>query len=137
MKKLLLLLVTLPFFSCIEDTDVARTDGNLFEALVSSQWRVNFFENEGLDKTSDFSGISFNFLSSNQVEAYRGSQLLEAGSWSTSVDDGRVEFEILFSGNSILNKLSNNWYQTLLVDKRLWLREDDDDSKDLLYLVML
>jgi hypothetical protein len=52
MKKLLLLLVALPFFSCIENTDVARTDGNLFEALVSSQWRVNFFENEGMDKTT-------------------------------------------------------------------------------------
>ncbi len=132
MKRILSLCILAALMACSpeEEPDIQRTDEFLFDALVSSRWKVTLFEDDGVVETKNFDGISFTFIPNGQVEAYRGTQLLDVGSWRSYTEDGRVEFELEFENDPILEELSDTWYQDRMTNGRLSLREESDGSED-------
>ena len=97
MKKLLSLALLVIFCACTSEEEPNRTDENLSQLLISGSWRIILFEDNGIDRADDFEGTNLLFSSSGRVEAFRGTQLLDEGSWQAKVEDGRVEFELAFS----------------------------------------
>lgn len=134
MKYLLFFCFALLFSSCQEDQSPTRTDQNLSQSLVERSWLISVFEVEGVNRTGDFEGVNFNFLPSGQVEVFRGSQLLNEGTWSTTVEEGRVVLEFYFSEKSDYEGFNRKWYQTLLGFGRITFRVDDGLLEDRLIL---
>lgn len=115
--------IALFFFSCTAE-ESTRTDTNLVRNLTSAIWEISFFIVDGTDQSSDFEGVSFIFLPNDQVEAFRGTQLLAQGKWGTRIKSGRVEFELSFASNTEFAKLSGDWYQDAIISNRIIFRKD-------------
>ncbi|TFV95795.1 hypothetical protein E4S40_06115 [Algoriphagus kandeliae] len=130
MKKALIFWAVLVLFSCTGEESPSRTEENLFQTLTSGQWGISYFEDGGSDRASDFEGINFNFLSNGQVEAFRGTQLLDLGIWSTSIENRRAEIELSFPSNPLFENLNGNWYQILIGYERVSFRKDNEVSED-------
>jgi hypothetical protein len=123
--------IALFLFSC-DSEESTRSDTNLIRNLTSSIWEISFFIIEGTDQSRDFEGVSFVFLQNGQVEAYRETQLLAQGNWSTGIDSGRVEFELSFASNPTFEQLSANWFQEAIISNRIIFRKDQTNSEDIL-----
>ncbi|WP_111669103.1 hypothetical protein [Algoriphagus litoralis] len=123
--------IALFLFSCTAE-EPTRSDTNLIQNLTSSIWEISFFIVDGTDQSSDFEGVSFVFLESGQVEAFRGTQLLAQGNWSTGINSGRVEFELSFASNPTFEQLSANWFQEAIISNRIIFRKDQTNSEDIL-----
>lgn len=134
MKNLLFLCFVVIFCSCEKEESPTRTDQNLSQSLIDRSWLISVFEVEGINRTGDFEGVNFNFLPSGQVEVFRGSQLLNEGNWSTSVEEGRVVLEFSFAADSNYEGFNRKWYQTLLGFGRITFRVDDGLLEDRLIL---
>lgn len=137
MNRLFTLFLCLILISCTEDGQSPRSDENLFDTLTEGQWQVTFFEVNGQDQANNFEGINFNFIPNGQVEAYRGTQLLDEGSWSTRRENGRAEFELSFSDNPLFETLNGEWYQIVLGFGRVTFREISDESENRITLEQL
>lgn len=111
-----------------------RTDQNLSQTLIARPWLLSVFEVNSINRTGDFEGVNFNFLPTGQVEVYRGSQLLNEGTWTTGVEGGRVVFELSFVGNPAYEGFNRKWYQTFLGFDRITFRVDEDVLEDRLVL---
>lgn len=121
--------------ACEKEEDQNRTENNLVQNLTSGPWEISFFVLGGIDRVKDFEGVIFSFLSNGQVEAYRGTQLLAQGLWSTRVDSGRIEVQTAFSSNPKFENLNANWYQFSVISNRITLRKIDSVSDDYLIFV--
>ena len=124
-RKLFLIWILLIFWSCTEE-EPTRTDENLVRNLAAGPMTIDFFEVGGIDRAGDFEGVYFVFLPNGQLEAYRGTQLLDQGAWNTKVDSGRIELELSFSKFEVL---TGEWYQVFIWSNQVKLRKDQDDSE--------
>ncbi len=133
MKRFLSILCLLAFFSCTEDDNPNpnASPQELSSTLVSGEWVVDLFIDDGVNETSMFNGFSFNFLDNGRVEAISNGQVIETGNWSTYQDDGKVGLDISFSSDARLDELSDDWYKMNFSNNRIDLEEDyDEDESD-------
>lgn len=124
-RKLSLIWILFIFFSCTEE-EPTRTDENLVRNLAAGPMSVDFFAVGGIDRSGDFEGVTFVFFPSGQLEVFRGTQLLDQGTWKTKVDSGRIELELSFSR---FEELNGEWYQVFIWSTQVKLRKDQDDSE--------
>lgn len=134
MKKVFIFWMALVFCSCEKEESFSRTDQNLSQTLIARPWLLSVFEVNSINRTGDFEGVNFNFLPTGKVEAYRGSQLLNEGTWTTGVEGGRVVFELSFNGNPAYEGFNRKWYQTFLGFNRITFRVEDGLLEDRLIL---
>lgn len=134
MKKVFIFWIALIFCSCEGEESSMRTDQNLSQTLIARPWLLSIFEVNSINRTGDFEGVNFNFLPTGKVEVYRGSQLLNEGTWTTGVEGGRVVFELSFVGNLAYEGFNRKWYQTFLGFDRITFRVDEDVLEDRLVL---
>lgn len=140
--KRLIYVFALTFFlsSCDEgdkDPNMLASEENLVNAVENSSWRISLFIEEGIDETSDYAGITLNFIPDGAIEAFEGGQLLERGTWRTLRDDGELEFWITFTQNELLEEISDDWFLVTMNSTEIQLMEDDDAEKDFLTLTKL
>lgn len=111
-------------YSCQEEKP-DRTVENLSQNLSSGVWEISFFDRNGIIQTEEFQGISFVFYPSGKSEAYRGTQLLDQGSWRTYVDSGKINLELSFS---FLKDLNGAWNQDFIRDNQIMVKRDSPSS---------
>ncbi|MFC3879710.1 hypothetical protein ACFOSV_05965 [Algoriphagus namhaensis] len=138
MKNLIYAFVlTFLLFSCDdEDKDpiLNASEEELVNTVENSVWRISLFIEDGKDETSDYSGITFNFLPAGKIEAFNGGQLMEEGTWKTLRDDGKLEFWITFTQNEILEEISDDWYVLSMTATKIEMEDDNDQFIDKLTL---
>lgn len=134
-KKLILLIVVLIIISCEKEELPTRTESNLVQNLTSGPWEISYLALDGIDRGQEYEGIDFTFLANGQVEAYRETQLLQQGLWSTSVVSGRIEIQTSFSSVPMFENLNAVWYQASVGPNRILLRKIDSDSEDYVLFV--
>ena len=125
MKTSRILLVFFFLFAACVEQEPARTDENLFRNLSMGVWEVSFFERSGSIQTDLFQGISFIFYPNGISEAYRGTRLLDQGTWRTFVDSKNIKLELTFSN---LQDLNGDWYQDFVRDSQITIRRESMNS---------
>lgn len=136
MKRILILYWFALFMSsCVKEADQDRTEDNLVQSLTSGTWEISFLALNGIDRGKEFVGINFLFLPNGQVEAFRGTQLLGQGLWSTRVDSGIIEIQISFSSNPKFENLNAIWSQYSVSFNRITLRKIESGPEDFLVFV--
>lgn len=121
--------------SCVKEEDQDRTEDNLVQSLTSGTWEISFLALNGIDRGKEFEGINFSFLPNGQVEAFRGTQLLGQGIWSTRVDSGIIEIQISFYSNPKFENLNAIWSQYSVSFNRITLRKIESGPEDFLVFV--
>lgn len=125
------------FLSCEEndsEPQITASEEALINAVQNGSWRITLFVEDGIDETSDYSGISLNFLAEGKMEAETSGQLMLEGSWRTLRDDGQTELWITFVGNEKLEEISDDWYVISATDVKIELEDDNDQFIDKLTL---
>ncbi|MGV7107860.1 hypothetical protein [Flavobacterium sp. U410] len=128
MKKLSLLPVLALLFvlnvasMCSNDDDNSTNTQDptpIVNTMTNGTWRITFYEDDGENKTSYFSGYNFTFGTSNVLTATNGTNTY-TGVWSvTNSDDNSnddnpsssdLDFNILFNSPDLFNdELSDDW----------------------------
>ena len=114
-------------FSCAEE-EAVRTDENLVQNLSVGQWRIGSLLVNGVNQTTEFEGYNFVFYPSGQSEVFRGTQLLGQGTWSTTVQGGRIQLQLSFSQNSQFEVLNGEWFQAHIVLNRIKITKESQGS---------
>ena len=114
-------------FSCAEE-EAVRTDENLVQNLSVGQWRIGSLLVNGVNQTTEFEGYNFVFYPSGQSEVFRGTQLLGQGTWSTTVQGGRIQLQLSFSQNSQFEVLNGEWFQAHIVLNRIKINKESQGS---------
>jgi hypothetical protein len=128
-RKIALFWIVLMFFSCKEN-ELPRTDENLFQSLSSGLWEISFFEKGGINLAAEFDGISFVFYPNGQSEAYKGSQLLDQGTWNTRSVSGKNKLQLSFSR---FEKLNGDWNQGFVRSDQIQVQKENDNSESQLF----
>lgn len=131
MKYLPLGLLFLLLSSCVSDESPAS---ELSESLQGSRWRVDFFEDEGRNETSDYRNWEFEFSSDGVLRAYFNQRLSTSGTWRTVIDDGQEELWLLLPGFPELEELNEDWYVIERRDNLLRMEDQDENFIDKLHL---
>lgn len=71
--------------------------------------KITEFIEEGEDETNTFSGYVFSFGSNGNVTATKLGESTN-GTYNVFSDDGQTELEMVFSNNSELEELTDDWY---------------------------
>lgn len=74
--------------------------------MIEGSWKVSFFEEDGQNETSDYSGYVFTFKTDGSVKAISGATVVN-GTWSTYKDDDHVDFDLLLPAP--LDDLTDDW----------------------------
>ena len=76
---------------------------------ASGSWKLSYLFDKS-DKTSNYSGYTFEFLANGQLSAAQGNQSW-TGTWTTGFDDSKSKFLITFPGvhPSALGELEEDW----------------------------
>ena len=124
MKKIKLIVV-LSILFLVNVASMCSSDDNsnssadptpLINTVTSGTWRITFYEDSGVNETSQFSGYNFTFASTNVLTATNGTNTY-TGSWSVTTSDinddspsNDLDFNILFSTPALFaDELSDDW----------------------------
>lgn len=110
MKQLrLVFLAVLSVFSmassCSKD-DVTPTT-NIPAIIVQGNWRVTLYNENGVDKLSQFTGYTFTFASGVVTAVKNG--VTVTGTYRTAIDSNKIKFYLDFGTVSQFNELNEDW----------------------------
>jgi len=118
--------VCLSIIACSKDDDNNNNPG----PITTGTWRVTLFTDSGNDETSDFSGYTFTFNSNGGAVAAKGGTS-KNGTWSRS-SRFNIDFGAKSDANKPLGELTDDWVIISQSDTELKLKDDNDDSGELL-----
>lgn len=113
-----LFIVTI-FSSCSDEDDVAVNNSvdptPVINTVNTGTWRITFYQDSGVDETSDFSGYNFSFGAGNILSATNGTNTY-TGTWSVTSDNSNddspsndLDFNIAFSAPANFAELTEDW----------------------------
>lgn len=143
MKKLLqspkiwiILMVAVVFIGCSKDDNPSSSDltSQLQTNVIVGAWRVSSYSENGLNKTSNFTGYNFTFTNSATVSATNGT-ITVPGTWLTGVDDSTPKLYLeFFASSGVFEEISEDWRIQSVSSTSISLRHvsGGDGSIDLL-----
>jgi len=105
------------FFSCSNDsTSSSSVDPTpVVNTVNKGTWRVTFYEDSGVNETTNFTGYTFTFGSNSVLSATNGANTY-LGTWSVTSDNSGddspssdLDFNIAFSFPSNFAELTEDW----------------------------
>lgn len=143
MKKLkLMAILSLLLFvsvSCSDDNDDSNqvsSPSEITSTLTDGQWIVTFFEEDGVDQTSNYSGYSFTFGADGSLSATNGSST-ESGDWSTYTDSGYTKLDMMFTAlDGPFEEISEDWRVISRTDIKIELKHVSGGDGSIDYLTL-
>lgn len=122
----LLIFVSLFVLSCSKDTSTI---------LVGAKWKVSYYYENNSDKTSKFSGYTFEFTSNGAYKATLGDGTTYNGSWLEDVSNSKL----IFTGpnSAALDKFNNSWIIISKSSSEIKLKDDDISKSEELTLTKI
>lgn len=122
MKKLILFVgicfILFLTFSCSNDGTTSSTlnDPNpVINTVKSGTWRITFYQDSGVNETSNFSGYNFTFGLNSALTATNGTNTY-VGIWSVTTDNSGddspsadLDFNIAFTSPANFSELTEDW----------------------------
>lgn len=102
-----------------------QTIKSIEEDIISGKWKVSFYQEDGVNETSDFSTYEFIFSSDGAVIASIAGVSMN-GSWSTSKDDDHIDFNL--SLQVPLDELSDDWEVLSNTSDKIELKDVSGDG---------
>ncbi len=134
MKKILSLffIATVLFSSCKKDDAPTITTTNVTSTLISGNWRISYFAESGVDKTSNYNGNAFTFGSGGIITAVKSTTTV-TGSWSIGNDDSKVKLVLVFT-TSNFTSLTEDWHVLERTDTKIRTQHVSGGSGTIDYL---
>ncbi len=109
MKQLLsvLFISTIIFSSCKKDDVIPVTTTNVTSTISSGNWRISYYAESGVDKTSNYNGNAFTFSSGGVVTAVKNTTTI-TGTWSIGTDNSNVKLVLAFTASNFTS-LTQDW----------------------------
>lgn len=131
--------------SCSDDDNGNNSNnGNITEqelenTVQNGTWRLTNFQDNGVDKTADFTGYNFTFNDDNTVSASNGTNTYN-GVWTVVADDddddnnpnNNPDFNLTFGAPATFAELSEDWDPIERTGNKIRFQDDDDDGTDYL-----
>lgn len=105
------------FFSCSSDSSSNNSvdPTPVINTVNKGTWRITFYEDSGVNETTNFTGYNFTFGSNNVLTAANGTNTY-TGIWSVSIDNSGddspssdLDFNIDFPSPPNFEELSEDW----------------------------
>ena len=116
------LLVVIAITSCSKPDADANPNFSLTELLTSSAWKITFCSEAGNDRSSNFEGYTFSFLTSGKMIASTASEN-SMGSWNN--ENSASILNITINGNSPMPYLNKIWSVTSTENSTIILQNDN------------
>jgi len=134
MKNLIILIscFALTFTSCTKDdkTTVTPTGSTISAATPGTGWSVTLFTEPGENKTSNYTGYTFDFAADGTMTAVKGGVTV-TGTWRQYPDDGKTKFAITLSTTDIrLMELNDAWELVSKSASFISLKDDNSTSNE-------
>ena len=118
-SAIMFLFIVTIFSSCSDEDDVAVNNSvdptPVINTVNTGTWRITFYQDSGVDETSDFSGYNFSFGAGNILSATNGTNTY-TGTWSVTSDNSNddspsndLDFNIAFSAPANFAELTEDW----------------------------
>ena len=118
-SAIMFLFIVTIFSSCSDEDDVAVNNSvdptPVINMVNTGTWRITFYQDSGIDETSDFSGYNFSFGAGNILSATNGTNTY-TGTWSVTSDNSNddspsndLDFNIAFSAPANFAELTEDW----------------------------
>ncbi|MBC5834659.1 hypothetical protein G6N05_09330 [Flavobacterium sp. F372] len=118
-SAIIFLFIVTIFSSCSDEDDVAVNNSvdptPVINTVNTGTWRITFYQDSGVDETSDFSGYNFSFGAGNILSATNGTNTY-TGTWSVTSDNSNddspsndLDFNIAFSAPANFTELTEDW----------------------------
>lgn len=110
--------------ACKKDDDNSSNSvsvSSVNSTVATGAWRVTLFNENGTDRTANFSGYSFVFAANNTLTATKSGANTETGSWAAGTDDSKTKLIIDFASpsNNQFESLSEDWHVTSRTDAKI------------------
>jgi hypothetical protein len=76
--------------SCTKSALIQANTNLVEQAMTNGQWKVTSFNDNGTDKTQDFSTYSFQFRTNYSVDAIKSGSIEQSGSWNANANNRTI-----------------------------------------------
>ena len=116
----------------LSEDDCDDDDGSdpaLIQTLLSGDWIVDSFIDEGVDQTDDWGGYALNFNADGTLTATDGNTLL-TGTWQSETDDGELELTLQLNVGTPFDDINEDWTVLNYASTLIELEDADDDEPE-------
>lgn len=140
-SALLLIGVSTVFFSCKKNKEADETKEQLMNNLKGGEFEITKYQVGNQDLTAQFAGYTFAFKENDVLEV-KNNFLLSNHQWKVTIDDDKnpgniydfIEFHLLFSENTVLQTLNDDYDVIYYSGSRLELVDMEDEPNPTVYL---
>lgn len=140
-SALLLIGVSTVFFSCKKNKEAEETKEQLMNNLKGGEFEITKYQVGNQDLTAQFAGYTFAFKENDVLEV-KNNFLLSNHHWKVTIDDDKnpgniydfIEFHLLFSENTVLQTLNDDYDVIYYSGSRLELVDMEDEPNQTVYL---
>jgi len=108
-----LFLLTLCLLGCKKKTEIL--EDLVVQAMTTGQWKITSFQENGMDRTADFSPYRFKYNTDNTVNAIKNGAIEKTGTWNGNASTMSIVAEFpnatqpLLIINGTWNITRNGW----------------------------
>ena len=133
MFRALPLLVFLPLVLACSETEAPQIPLSP-ETLQDARWKIEYFEDDGVDATDDFENWHLEFSPAGSINAFFNETYVATGTWRSVRDDGKDELWISLPKIGELEELNEDWYLIEQTETLLKLEDRGNDYLTKLHL---
>jgi hypothetical protein len=94
-----------------DDNSIASQSAALTQTIQQGTWRVSYYNDNGTDETSTYSGYTFQFNSNGTVVATKAAITVN-GTWTNGNDNSTVKLYLDFGTVNPFDELNDDWHVT-------------------------
>jgi len=119
------------FVSCTQDDDLSINDLSQIVAQ-GGDWQVTYFFDKDKEETHKFENYTFRFEDDGTMKAFLSGALMSTGTWSVRASSNKFVIEV--EGTDALNELTDDWLIIEKTDRKIILRDDNDEHLEEIHL---